>query len=80
MVEPIPDEDREQTMLKLKVGFVLLVGASAGLITLHGNASPVAVLVAVTGGLVLGVLLAWYLFPDIEALSPASEKRRRFER
>lgn len=77
MVDPISDEERGRTMTKLKVGFVLLVGASAGLITTQGETSLRVVLFATVGGLLLGGVLAWYLFPDMEALSPASEKRRR---
>lgn len=77
MAGPISDEDRRRTMTRLKVGVVLLVGASGGLITSQGDASLEVVVAAVAGGLLLGALLVWYLFPGLEALSPASNREYR---
>jgi membrane associated rhomboid family serine protease len=77
MVDPISNEDRERTMVRMKVGSVLLVGASAGLITLQGDASIEVALAAIVGGLILGALLVWYLFPDATELAPGSDREYR---
>jgi Na+/H+-translocating membrane pyrophosphatase len=77
MTGPISDEDRERTMTRMKVGSVLLIGVSAGLITSQGDASLRVVVAAVVAGLLLGGVLVWYLFPSIEALSPASNREYR---
>lgn len=50
-----------QNLHQLQVGIILLVGVSGGLIAVFGDASLAGVAVATVGGLVLGVLLTWYL-------------------
>jgi ammonia channel protein AmtB len=79
MVDGITDEERERFAVKLKAGFVLLVGLSAGLITLQVEAGPTAVLGAVAGGVVVGVVLVWLVFPAREDLKrgDSSQSRRR---
>ena len=77
MVDPISDEDRRRTMLYAKVGVALLVGLSAGLITSQGDPSLEIVVVAVVAGTLLGAALAWYLFPDADEASPATDRRYR---
>jgi membrane associated rhomboid family serine protease len=77
MTGPISREDRARTMRWVKVIFVLLVGASAGLITSQGEASLQVVVVAVVVGLVVGVALVWYLFPDQDELAPATSYEYR---
>ena len=64
MVDPISDTEREEFYRRVKVGFVLLMGLSAGLITLQGDPSPVVIAGAIAGGLVTGALLAWFIFPS----------------
>jgi membrane associated rhomboid family serine protease len=61
MVGPISQEERSAAMTRLKIGVVLLVGASGGLIALHGGAGPLVLVAATVGGLVVGGLLMWYL-------------------
>ncbi|MFH5799235.1 hypothetical protein [Haladaptatus sp. CMAA 1911] len=61
MVGPISQEERSAAMTRLKIGVVLLVGASGGLIALHGGGGPVVLVAAVVGGLIVGTLLTWYL-------------------
>ena len=61
MVGPMSDEDKAAAMNRLKVGVVLLVGASAGLITLSGGGSLLEVAVGVVAGLVVGAVLMAYL-------------------
>ncbi|MFT4948797.1 MAG: putative membrane protein YccC [Natronomonas sp.] len=79
MVGGITDEERERFAVKLKAGFVLLVGFSSGLITVQAGASLVAFLVATAAGSVVGVLLVWLVFPDRADLERGdrSESRRR---
>jgi len=77
MSGPISQEDRERTMTRLKVGVVLLVGLSGGLITSQGEASWTVVAAAVAGGLVVGAALVWLLFPDLEDVSPGTDREYR---
>ena len=77
MTGPISEEDRERTMGRLKIGSVLLVGVSSGLIPSQGDASLRVVVAAVVAGLALGVILVRYLFPSFEGLSPASDRDYR---
>ena len=77
MTGPVSDEDRERTMTRMKIGTVLLVGLSAGLITSQGDASPAVVAAAVFSGLLVGAALVRFLFPSIEQLAPASNREYR---
>ena len=61
MVGPPTDEQKQESMTRLKVGIVALVGASAGLVTLSGGGSAIQVGLAVGGGLVVGAALLAYL-------------------
>ncbi|MFB6084326.1 MAG: hypothetical protein ABEJ94_08795 [Halorientalis sp.] len=64
MVDPVSSDERASFTRRLKVGFVVLVGVSAGLITLQGDPGPVVFAGAVAGGLVVGVLLVRFAIPD----------------
>lgn len=75
MVDPISNEDRVQTLRWAKIGTVALVGVSAGLISIQGEASPELVVGTVLGGLLVGIALVWYLFPDSDTIAPASRRR-----
>ncbi|AUV82181.1 hypothetical protein C2R22_11415 [Salinigranum rubrum] len=61
MVGPsITDDERRVANTRLQVGFVVLVGISAGLVAIQGGATPLQIGAAVVAGLVLGgVLLYW---------------------
>jgi len=63
MVEPISDEERSAFTRRVKVAFVALVGLSAGLTTLLGDPSLPVVAGAVLGGLAVGGVLVWLVFP-----------------
>lgn len=77
MVGPVSDEERSSFARKVKIGFVLLVGLSGGLITLQANAG-VAVFAGATGaGMILGVVLVWIAFPDREDLGRGDPSRSR---
>lgn len=77
MTGPISRDDRAKTMRRVKIVFVLLVGVSGGLITSQGDASLEVVIGAVVGGLLVGIALVWYLFPDPEELAPATDYEYR---
>lgn len=64
MVEPVSDEERSDFARKLKLGFVLLVGLSGGLITLQTDAGLAGFLLATGIGLLAGFVLVWIAFPD----------------
>ncbi|MFB6301402.1 MAG: hypothetical protein ABEH78_00860 [Haloferacaceae archaeon] len=62
MVGPSTTEaERNEAGLRLKVAFVLLVGASGGLVALQADGSTVQLGVAVGGGLLLGLALVTFL-------------------
>ncbi|WP_245799975.1 hypothetical protein [Haladaptatus litoreus] len=61
MVTPMSREDRSSAMSRLKIAIVLLVGVSGGLIAFQSGADTVGMLAATVSGLLLGVLLTWYL-------------------
>ena len=63
MVGPMSSEQRSRLMLRLKAGFVLLIGFSAGLITLLGDPTLLEIALVTGTGLVFGVLIVWFVFP-----------------
>jgi hypothetical protein len=76
MVGPIPSAERESLAFRVKVGFSLVIGLSAGLITLQGDVS-----LAVTGlvtllGLLFGVLVTWFVFPGSGETVRTDSRRR----
>lgn len=61
MVGPASDDEKRAGMARLRFGVVVLVGASAGLITMSGGGSLLEVGVAVVAGLAVGAALFAYL-------------------
>lgn len=61
MVGPMSDEERRAGSQRLAVGFVALVGASAGIMALSGGATPVQTGIVTGVGLALGGALIWWL-------------------
>lgn len=55
------DEERDEGNRKLKVIFVVLVTASAGLITLQVDATSAETAAALGGGFLVALVLTWYL-------------------
>jgi ABC-type nickel/cobalt efflux system permease component RcnA len=64
MVGPTTREERRTASRRLKLGFILLVGVSGGLITSQGDVSIVVSLLAVLVGLVVGVVMVALAFPS----------------
>lgn len=78
MVGPsITKEDREKFLVRLKVGFALLVGLSMGLVALWGASGPLVAAGVGVGGALVGGLLAEFTFPDSIAETPYEDSRQR---
>jgi hypothetical protein len=54
-------EERDAGNRRIELGFLLLVTVSPPLIALVGDPTPVQLAAAAGGGLLLGLLLVWYL-------------------
>jgi hypothetical protein len=78
MVGPTPEEELAAQRRGLMAVVVLLVGASGGLIALQVEASLYQLLGAVGVGLLLGAVLAWYLFSGMVTESSRDRERERF--
>jgi len=76
MVGPRTREERALTRQRLAVGFVLLVGASGGLIALRAGAGPIPLLAATASGLLVGLVLVWLAFPSGADLESGRRGRR----
>lgn len=63
MVGPISDAERDSFAARVKASIVLVVGLSAGLMAVQGDAPLAFVTGAVVAGLVLGVVLVRVVFP-----------------
>ncbi|MCU4799129.1 hypothetical protein OB920_01915 [Halobacteria archaeon HArc-gm2] len=75
MVGPsITDEEREQFLFRLRVGFSLFVGASMALVVLAGDGGATTMAGAFLAGSAVGAALAWWVFPDSMGMGP---RRRR---
>ena len=61
MVEPMSREERDSGNRKIQIGFLLLVAVSPPLMLLLGDPTLLQLAAAVGAGLVLGVVLLWYL-------------------
>lgn len=70
MVGPVSDEERNSFTVRLKIGVVLVVGLSCGLMAVQGGAPLPFVAGAVAVGLVVGVVLVRIVFPGSGEQSP----------
>jgi len=62
MVGPsITDDDRRRVSRRLRVGFVVLVAMSGGLVAIQAGADLPGIAVASVAGGALGLSLIWYL-------------------
>jgi cell division protein FtsW (lipid II flippase) len=76
MVGPIDDEERRSFETRVKVGITVLIGLSAGLITLQGDPSLVVVLGAIVAGLLVSAPLVWFVFPESSDVTDDRRRRR----
>jgi hypothetical protein len=79
MVGPISDDERSAFAWKLKLGFVLLVAFSSGLITLQADAGLVGFLAASGAGTVVGLVLVRIAFPSWERLAESEGVESSYE-
>ncbi|WP_159901110.1 hypothetical protein [Salinirussus salinus] len=79
MVDPVDNTERVAFLRKLKIGFALLVGLSAGLMGLQTGAGPVVLAGAFGAGSLVGAFLAWLALPNGDDLNTRSGRgpRRR---
>ncbi|MFT4946282.1 MAG: membrane protein YdbS with pleckstrin-like domain [Natronomonas sp.] len=64
MERPDPGARNRRLLSRLRIAFVLLVGASAGLIAAYAGGSPFEALIAIGSGAVVGAVLVWFAFPS----------------
>ncbi|WP_236044417.1 hypothetical protein [Haloarcula salinisoli] len=78
MVGPsITKADREKFLVRLKVGFALLVGVSMTLVALWGSSGPLVALGVGVAATLVGGALAEFTFPDSIAETPYEDDRER---
>ncbi|MFC7028368.1 hypothetical protein ACFQJ5_13685 [Halomicroarcula sp. GCM10025324] len=78
MVGPsITDSDRERFLVRVKIGFALLVGVSMGMVAFHGGAALPVVLGITLGTSALGGVFAWVAIPDSVAGMPFDTRDTR---
>ena len=78
MVGPsMTDSERDLASRRLKAGFVALVAASGGLISIQAGGSIEVVVAGVVSGLVLGAVLLWFLLRWWSEFLPRPDRGRR---
>ena len=75
MVGPVSDEERSDAAVRIKVGIVLFVSLSSGLITLRGNAPLWQTGVAMLVGLLTGLVLVYIVFPGDGGMRSSRQRR-----
>jgi lysozyme family protein len=61
----LTDDEKETANTRLKVGFVVLVAASMGLMALQVDPTPLQLAVVIAVGLVVGVGLLWFVLRNL---------------
>ncbi|RJX43991.1 hypothetical protein DM826_04755 [Halonotius aquaticus] len=61
----LTDDERKTANTRLKVGFVVLVAASMGLMALQVDPTPLQLAVVIAVGLVVGVGLLWFVLRNL---------------
>jgi drug/metabolite transporter superfamily protein YnfA len=79
MVDPMSQEERDSGNWLLKVVFVAVITASAGMIAVQAGATTGELLAAVGGGFVVSAVLLWYVVRTLGELStgPSADRNRR---
>lgn len=75
----ITPEDRSRAAVLFKVGFTLLVGLSAGLVSLQVDASAEFTFAAVAVGTAIGAVMTWFTVRSLRSIQPdgLAERRKR---
>lgn len=66
------DDERRSANLHFKIGFVLLVGVSGGLVASSLGASVRESAVVVGAGLAIGAILTWWLVRSYRQITPGN--------
>lgn len=71
--------DRSRAAVLFKTGFTLLVGLSAGLVSVQADASLEFTLAAMMVGTVLGAGMTWFVARELRRVQPdgLTERRKR---
>jgi len=77
MVGSSTEENRSSLVRRLKMGIVLVVGLSMGLVALNGGAPLEFITLAVAAGLAVGVLLVRIVFPGTGEAEGLRRRRGR---
>ena len=64
------DGGRDYGSLALKVGFVLIIGVSGALVSIQAGSGPRFALLAGLAGLVLGVIVTWFVVRNLRDVMP----------
>lgn len=64
------NEGTSRGSLALQAGLVLLVGGSAALVSLQAGADAEFIALAGLAGLVLGVILTWFIIRNLREIMP----------
>jgi len=61
----LTDDEKDTANTRLKIGFVVLVAASMGLMALQVDPTPLQLVVVIAVGLVVGVGLLWFVLRNL---------------
>jgi hypothetical protein len=75
VVGPVSDEERSDAAFRIKIGIVLFVSLSAGLITLQGGVPLWQTGVAMLVGLLTGLALVYLVFPGDGGVRSSRQRR-----
>ncbi|ERH13295.1 MAG: hypothetical protein J07HB67_02333 [halophilic archaeon J07HB67] len=71
MVGPsISETERDTARRRMKIGFVVVVAVSGGLVAFQSGATPTQALGATVGGAVVGGGLLWFVLGILEDIQP----------
>lgn len=62
--------ERDATNRRLKIGMVLLIGISGGLVSLQVDPTPLQIVAAVAISLLVGFVLTWFVVRTLREFSP----------
>ena len=81
MVGPsLSEEERDVANLRIKVGFVLLIGLSGGLVALGVGGDPLQLAIAVLAGTAVGLALLFFMLRMARQLRETNRNSRRDRR
>lgn len=63
----LTDDEKATANTRLKIGFVLLVAVSMGLMALQVDPTPLQLAVVIVVGLGVGVVLLWFVLRNLAA-------------